>query len=929
MRTLVRFFFGAVTLFALGLAGNAGPADYPLIFVHEYCSDSRSWDTMFQNLPRRRYGDELIRLYRDADGAITVRGEPPGRDSQSFAIDFFDADHRTFLPSAVADISIRRKAAELKSAIDYIKTTTGHTRVIVVAHGMGGLVARAYAQGFATTPADVAIPYASDIADLITIGTPHAGADFAAVPGDWDASCAAADTVNRREMSATPGGILDALNRAGWPAGTRVDAIAAYYADPRSVDTDGFVTRSSQDVAAISNLWAQYPEVHVWSLPLPTSRVRGFESLAPHSAVIRTAATAALVDSIVNEITLTPAGAIRPADTRALPESAHPYPNSFDQSWFYTVPGSPGAIDVTFDPQTYVESQKDFLYVTDGAGTPVSGSPFTGDDLAGRTLRMQGSTVRIRLTSNETNRYYGFRVASANLAIGAAPPQLLPESIHPYTDSYFGEWTYVVGGNPTAVDVTFSSDTSVEQDYDFIYVLDANNNDISGSPFTGKSLAGRTVRVTGSTVTIILYADESVNDYGLRVTAITGIGGTSATPLTMTEAGPTIAQTAAAMIIGALEDAAAAAVVEQPAGYLTRVAEVFLPEVLYAQTNYIRNCPGGGSVRLERIVFSGGRYTLSNSSATFTGCTFNPGRRTGTMSGALTLNGAWCPGQSSCSGPGITNPSTPISTTGSLNVSDLGSVPFIGSVGSGSYSFNLGCSGCVFQGSPNAPPTPAANSCPVTVSPTSLSAVAAGGRFSVSISLSSTSCPWTASSNASFISVTPASGFGSGTVNVSVTANSGPERSGSFNVAGRIVTVNQAAGTTPPPGPTTLNVTGNWTVTDTSSSESGTVTLTQTGSSITGSWVLPPFPAGTTISTNRFTGSVSGSTVNLTYAMALRIEIDTFFMACSGTWNYVLQATNTRMTGPVTGRNECTTNLPEIPIPPVPPTSATATFTKQ
>lgn len=918
MRTLARILFGAITLLALGLSGSAGPADYPLLFVHEYCSDGGSWDPMFQNLARRRYGDGLVRLYQESDGTVAVRGDAP-RQASSFAIDFFEAANRTFDPTAVAGVSIRRKAEELKRVVDYIKNTTGHARVIVVSHGMGGLVGRAYIQGLGTNASGAAIPYAGDIAGLITIGTPHLGSDFSAVPADWDASCAAADTVNRREMLPTAGGLLDNMNRLDWPAGTRVDAISTYYSNPSTTDTDGLVTRSSQDVGAISTYWARHSDAHVWSQPLASRRVPGFEAMSPHSAVIRTAATAALVDGIVRDLDLAPAAAIRPFETTGLPESAHPYANNFDSSWSYTLPGNPSAIDVRFDPQTYVEWDYDFIHVMSGDGTPVSGSPFTGNDLGGRTIRVQGSTVRIRLTSDVSDTGYGFRLISINAATGSSVPQELPESSHPYADSYYGTWRYIVGGNPSAIDVTFSADTFVEKDYDYIYITDSGYNQVEGSPFTGNSLAGRTIRVTGVGVWIELQSDDSVNGYGFKVTSAVAAGGTAAAPVTVEADGPTMANTVAAVIKGALESGGTAGNFAAPS-FLERVVNLVSP-VVYAQSAFTRNCPGGGSVRITGVT-PGARYTLNNSPATFTNCGFDAQRPNATMSGALTLNGAWCPGQSSCSGPGVSNPSTPIRTTGSLNVAGVGSVPFIGDVGTTSYSMSLGCSGCIFQGAPDTPPTPNPNTCTATVSPTGVSPGASGGSYTVSITVGST-CPWTAASNSGFISVTSgASGRGNGTASFSVSANTGAARTGSLSIAGRTVTVTQAAGTTTP---TALNITGNWTVTDTGAAGSGTMSLTQNGNSITGTAVMGSM-AGATIVTNRVTGSVSGTTVTL--AHALTISIPGASTTCSGTTNYVLQATNTRMTGPSSGTARCTHTIPGVPQVPATSLAGNATFTK-
>jgi pimeloyl-ACP methyl ester carboxylesterase len=61
---------------------------------------------------------------------------------------------------------IERSARRLGAAIDRIRAASGTPQVDVVAHGMGGLVARAYVRGRGR---------ASGIGRLLTIGTPHQG----------------------------------------------------------------------------------------------------------------------------------------------------------------------------------------------------------------------------------------------------------------------------------------------------------------------------------------------------------------------------------------------------------------------------------------------------------------------------------------------------------------------------------------------------------------------------------------------------------------------------------------------------------------------------------------------------------------------------------------------------------------------------------
>ncbi|MCL1874303.1 MAG: peptidoglycan DD-metalloendopeptidase family protein, partial [Clostridiales bacterium] len=107
----------------------------------------------------------------------------------------------------------------------------------------------------------------------------------------------------------------------------------------------------------------------------------------------------------------------------------------------------------------------------------------------------------------------------------------LPESVHNYPDNYDNTWTYTLSG-ASSLNVTFSSDTETEANYDFIYIMDGNGNNISGSPFSGTVLKGATKTVSGNTVKIRLTSDGSINRYGFRVTSITAGGaGTITLPL--------------------------------------------------------------------------------------------------------------------------------------------------------------------------------------------------------------------------------------------------------------------------------------------------------------------------------------------------------------------------------------------------------------
>ena len=85
--------------------------------------------------------------------------------------------------------------------------------------------------------------------------------------------------------------------------------------------------------------------------------------------------------------------------------------------------------------------------------------------------------------------------------------------------------------------------------------------------------------------------------------------------------------------------------------------------------------------------------------------------------------------------------------------------------------------------------------CSVSIDPLSANYGAGSGAGSVSVTAGA-SCGWTAINNdPSWLSVTSGSpGSGNGSIGYSVTANSGPARTGTLTIAGQTFTVNQAVG---------------------------------------------------------------------------------------------------------------------------------------
>ena len=95
--------------------------------------------------------------------------------------------------------------------------------------------------------------------------------------------------------------------------------------------------------------------------------------------------------------------------------------------------------------------------------------------------------------------------------------------------------------------------------------------------------------------------------------------------------------------------------------------------------------------------------------------------------------------------------------------------------------------------------------CAYAISPPSLDAGPAGTRAPIAITTTA-ACPWTAASNVSWLTLSPASGTGPASVSVTVAPSSGRSRSGTAVVAGRSFLVNQSQGCTYNVQPATTSV---------------------------------------------------------------------------------------------------------------------------
>ena len=303
----------AATLFCYGLQAQNSPAvGRPILFVHGWCSDASGWDTLPGNLINyvhqlkpSSYAAEksLTTLYYDGQG---VKTWPNGTDialagissgTRFFAINFYDPLSIEYAPNGfnpvnptrVAGVSILNKAQELAEVVQAITTITHVKDVIVVSHSMGGLVTRAYLENlavartaqtycsdtdnYASCVGAPKVRFVSDVNKLITLDTPHGGADSAnyanEIPyvADYVAAqfigCAAIPTLNRRELE--PSSTIISLLTSGLTAIPSSLPIAAVISStnpgfwlPYTPDGDGIVTARKQSIRNLAPAQANF-----------------------------------------------------------------------------------------------------------------------------------------------------------------------------------------------------------------------------------------------------------------------------------------------------------------------------------------------------------------------------------------------------------------------------------------------------------------------------------------------------------------------------------------------------------------------------------------------------------------------------------------------------------------------------------------------
>ena len=208
------------------------------------------------------------------------------------------------------------------------------------------------------------------------------------------------------------------------------------------------------------------------------------------------------------------------------PYTEHDYRNNADETYYYTN-AEASSLELYFSKETKTEKDYDIITIYDGYGDEVGS--YSGDELAGAKVVVDGPSFSVRLKTDHSKTFYGysFKCITAQTERDVQEDFTYPRSPHPYENNYNKTQSYTCPDeNAKAMEVTFSDSCKTEEKYDVVSIYDGDSK-LVGS-YSGRELAGRTMIINGNSFSVNLKSDRSQNYYGYAVTKVTPITDDSA-----------------------------------------------------------------------------------------------------------------------------------------------------------------------------------------------------------------------------------------------------------------------------------------------------------------------------------------------------------------------------------------------------------------
>ena len=200
------------------------------------------------------------------------------------------------------------------------------------------------------------------------------------------------------------------------------------------------------------------------------------------------------------------------------PYTEHDYRNNADETYYYTN-AEASSLELYFSKETKTEKDYDIITIYDGCGDEVGS--YSGDELAGAKVVVDGPSFSVRLKTDHSKTFYGysFKCITAQTERDVQEDFTYPRSPHPYENNYNKTQSYTCPDkNTKAMEVTFSDSCRTEEKYDVVSIYDGDSK-LVGS-YSGRELAGRTMIIDGNSFSVNLKSDRSQNYYGYAVTKV-------------------------------------------------------------------------------------------------------------------------------------------------------------------------------------------------------------------------------------------------------------------------------------------------------------------------------------------------------------------------------------------------------------------------
>lgn len=139
------------------------------------------------------------------------------------------------------------------------------------------------------------------------------------------------------------------------------------------------------------------------------------------------------------------------------------------------------------------------------------------DATTGKVTALKKGTTTLSFVADDENHF------TQNCVITVESDAILVSDVSKFNNggTYAGNckdsWIYKKEGASNLA-VTFSKDTEVEKDKDYIYLYDATGKKIG--TYTGTALAGKTINVTGDTIRVQIVSDETGHYFGFAVESV-------------------------------------------------------------------------------------------------------------------------------------------------------------------------------------------------------------------------------------------------------------------------------------------------------------------------------------------------------------------------------------------------------------------------